>query len=156
MGDPERDLLKIAVISRYEEKAPVALGFVRGFGLKEGAFASSVAHDSHNIVAVGVDDAALCRAVNLVVKAKGGLSTVGTQGESVLPLPIAGLMSDAPLEEVAAAYLAHNQAVAKLGCPMRAPYMTLSFMALPVIPELKITDKGLFDVNRFAPVPLWV
>ncbi len=154
--DIGRDVLKIAVVNRYEKSAPVAVGFVRGFGLKQGAFASSVAHDSHNIVAVGADDAALCRAVNLVIGAKGGLSAVGPHGEAVLPLPIAGLMSDAPADEVAKAYLGLNRMVAELGCPMRAPYMTLSCMALPVIPELKITDKGLFDVGKFAPVPLWV
>lgn len=155
LSDPARDLLKIAVVNRYAPRAPVALGFVRGFGLKTGALASSVAHDSHNIVAVGVSDADICRAVNAVITHKGGLVSVGPAGETVLPLPIAGLMSDLPFEKVSQAYLALNQAAVKLGSPMRSPFMTLAFMALPVIPELKLTDKGLFDVSTFAPTALW-
>jgi len=156
VADPARDLLKIAVVNRYAPRAPVALGFVRGFGLTHGALASSVAHDSHNIVAVGVSDAELCRAVNAVIAHKGGLVAVGPAGETVLPLPIAGLMSDAPFAQVAHTYSSLNEAASALGSAMRAPFMTLAFMALPVIPKLKLTDKGLFDVGIFAPVDLWV
>lgn len=143
------DLLKIAVANRYSD-APIALGFVRGFGLKTGALASCVAHDSHNIVAVGCSDEAICRAVNLVIENRGGISAVGFGVEKVLPLPVAGIMSAADGREVAAAYSElDNFARQTLGSPLRAPFMTLSFMALPVIPALKMTDKGLFDVEIF-------
>ncbi len=157
VSDTKRDLLKIAVVNRYEQNAPIALGFVRGFGLKQGALATSVAHDSHNIVAVGVDDLSLCHAINAVIAAKGGLCVVGqrNQEEALLPLPIAGLMSDLPEEDVERLYKHLNTRAAELGCPLHAPFMTLSFMALPVIPSLKLTDKGLFDVNSFSHVPLW-
>lgn len=153
---PEQDLLKIAVLNRYEENAKPALGFVRGFGLKEGALASSVAHDSHNIVAVGADDEALCAAVNAIIAAKGGISASDGKGiTQTLPLPIAGLMS--PIDGY---QLAQNYAdldawtKEKLGCRLKAPFMTLSFLALPVIPALKMTDLGLFDVKRFDFVPI--
>ncbi|HWN71657.1 MAG TPA: adenine deaminase [Haliangium sp.] len=145
--DVARDLLKITVVNRYAD-APPAVAFVRGFGLARGAMASSVAHDSHNIVAVGADDDSLCRAVNLVIAHRGGIAAVDpgrADGEAVLPLPIAGLMSDRPFDEVARAYEALNARVARMGSGQKAPFMTLSFMSLLVIPSLKLSDRGLFD-----------
>lgn len=149
--DITQDILKIVVVNRYVEKAPIAIGFVQGFGLKKGALASSVAHDSHNIVAVGTDDDALCTAVNAIISAKGGISATDGQQTKVIPLPIAGLMSTQDGYELAAAY-AKLDAWTKsaLSCQLKAPFMVLSFLALPVIPELKMTDLGLFDVNDFG------
>lgn len=149
--DIQKDLLKIAVINRYAAHAPVAVAFVRGFGLQQGAIASTVAHDSHNIVAVGVDDDALTAAVNALIEAKGGVSATDGQGTTrLLSLPIAGLMSPADGYVLAEQY-AHIDSWVKatLGCSLQAPFMALSFMALPVIPKLKLTDLGLFDVNQF-------
>ncbi|MET4075966.1 adenine deaminase [Hymenobacter sp. UYCo722] len=149
--DQEQDVLKLAVINRYQPQVPPALAFIRGFGLKHGALASSVGHDSHNITAVGCDDASLARAVNLVIEAKGGLAAVGADGrEMLVPLPVAGLMSDQPGADVAAAYAAVDALSKELGSPLGAPFMTLSFMALLVIPSLKLSDKGLFDGQQFA------
>jgi adenine deaminase len=150
---PDADLLLIAVVDRYEDRPP-AVALVRNFGVRDGAIASSVSHDSHNIVAVGSGPEALARAVNLVVEARGGLAAVGPTGERVLPLPIAGLMSDRPGAEVAAAYTEIDRFAKSLGSQLAAPFMTLSFMALLVIPTLKIAPTGLFDVERFAPVGL--
>jgi len=147
--DMGRDLLKIAVVNRYEDRPP-AVGFIRGFGLEEGAIASSVAHDSHNIVAVGASDEAICRAVNLLIDSRGGLVATGKGREAVFPLPVAGLMSDQPFEKAAAAYLALDRMARDLGSPLSAPFMTLSFMALTVIPRLKLSDRGLFDGDRFT------
>ena len=152
-SDAERDILKIAVVNRYSE-APPALGLIRNFGLKQGAMASSVAHDSHNIVAVGVGDAELCDAVNLVIENRGGLSAVGPGFSEVLPLPVAGIMSDEDGYLVAEKYSRMDAAAKRLGSKLRAPFMTLSFMALPVIPKLKMTDRGLFDAERFRFVDL--
>lgn len=153
--DVKRDLLKIAVVNRYAPRAPVAVGFIRGFGLKAGALASSVAHDSHNIVAVGADDAALARAVNLVIKHRGGLSVVGRDGRgAVLPLPVAGLMSDRDGRWVARRYTELDRAAKRLGSRLDAPFMTLSFMALLVIPDLKLSDRGLFSATQWNFVPL--
>lgn len=152
-ADPENDLLKITVINRYRQ-APPAVAFVRGFGLKEGAIASSVAHDSHNIIAVGTTDAFLAAAVNLVVKHQGGISAVSAQSEKVLPLPVAGLMSDGDGYRVAEAYSGLDRMARQMGSRLRAPFMTLSFMALLVIPHLKLSDLGLFDGDHFALVPL--
>lgn len=154
--DISRDLLKISVLNRYAPTARPAIGFVRGFGLRAGALASSVAHDSHNIVAVGTSDAALAAAVNAVIEAKGGISAVDEVGAvRVLPLPIAGLMSVGDGWALAEAYGALDGWVkARLGCGLRAPFMSLSFLALPVIPSLKMTDWGLFDVERFGFVPV--
>jgi len=152
--DPARDLLTIAVVNRYAP-APVSVAMVRGFGLRAGAIASSVAHDCHNVVAVGASPAALAEAANAVFAARGGLSVVGGDGSpaELLPLPIAGLMSDRPAEEVAAAYGRLTARARTLGSTLRAPYMTLGFMALLVIPALKLGDRGLFDAERFAFVP---
>jgi len=152
--DVKRDLLKIAVVNRYAPAAPVAVGFIRGFGLKVGAIASSVAHDSHNVVAVGVDDVSLCAAVNLVIKARGGLSVVGRGRRALLPLPIAGLMSDRDGRVVARRYSQIDARAKALGSKLDAPFMTLSFMALLVIPDLKLSDRGLFSATAWGFVPL--
>lgn len=149
LSDADRDILKIAVINRYENKAP-AIGFVKNFGLKEGAIASSVAHDSHNIIAVGVSDEAMCDAVNLIIEHRGGISLVSHGQSEVLPLPVAGIMSNGDGFAVADQYARLNRAAKKLGSTLHAPYMTLSFMALLVIPALKISDKGLFDGETFS------
>lgn len=147
------DVLKIVVVNRYVARAPVAVGFVRGFGLKAGALASSVAHDSHNIVAVGVDDESLAEAVNLVIAERGGLSVVGPRAREVLALPIAGLMSGLDGREVARVYTRLDRAAKKLGSPLDAPFMTLSFMALLVIPDLKLSDRGMFSAAKWGFVP---
>ena len=149
VSDVEHDILKIVVVNRYNS-APVAKAFVKGFGLKEGAIASSVAHDSHNIVAVGTDDHSLMRAINLVIAAEGGVSCIGGQHEHILPLPVAGLMSAKDGYKVAEAYTNIDEAAKLLGSSLAAPFMTLSFMALLVIPHLKLSDKGLFDGDNFC------
>ncbi|GAB2790762.1 adenine deaminase [Hymenobacter luteus] len=144
-----QDVLKLTVVNRYHA-APPAVSFIQGFGLKRGALASSVGHDSHNITAVGCDDESLARAVNLVIEARGGLAAVSPDGrELLLPLPVAGLMSDQEGYHVAEAYAAVDALAKQLGSPLQAPFMTLSFMALLVIPSLKLSDKGLFDGEAF-------
>jgi adenine deaminase len=153
VSDTENDILKIVVVNRYYD-APVAKAFIRNIGLKTGAIASSVAHDSHNIVAVGADDESICRAVNLVIEKKGGISCFSTlfsesQRELVLPLPVAGLMSEDDGYKVAKDYMAIDAMAKTMGSTLSAPFMTLSFMALLVIPRLKISDKGLFDGDAF-------
>ena len=148
VSDTDRDILKIAVVNRYVD-AVVALSFIKNIGLKQGAIASSVAHDSHNIVAVGVDDESICKAVNLVIEQQGGVSCVGPQASLVLPLPVAGLMSADDGYEVASAYTAIDAMAKSLGATGSAPFMTLSFMALLVIPHLKLSDLGLFDGDEF-------
>ena len=147
----EKDVLLIAVVNRYTADAAPALGFVRGFGLMEGALASSVAHDSHNIVAVGVSANAVCAAVNSIIACKGGVAMVDSDGKSTaIALPIAGLMSDQDGYALAEAYQKLDAATKNiLQCALTAPFMSLSFLALPVIPSLKMTDLGLFDVERF-------
>jgi len=155
IADPSRDILKIAVVNRYENKPP-AVGFVRGIGLQRGAIASSIAHDCHNIVAVGCSDESLAQVVNLVVAQQGGIAVVSPgQADAVLPLPIAGLMSDRYAEQVAEEFAGLTQRVLQLGSPLQAPFMTLSFLALLVIPELKISDLGLFDGQLFKQVSLY-
>ena len=147
--DIENDILKIVVVNRYKN-APVAIGFIKNFGLKFGAMASSVAHDSHNIIAVGCDDKSLCKAVNLVIDSRGGVSAVGNSESHLLPLPIAGLMSDQDGYEVAKAYTAIDAFTKnELGSTLNSPFMTLSFMGLLVIPYLKMSDLGLFDGENF-------
>lgn len=145
------DVLLIAVVNRYTPTAP-AVALVRGFGLQAGALASSVAHDSHNVIGVGCDAASLATALNAVIAVQGGLALVDGDGQvDCLPLPIAGLMSDLAGDTVASRYAALSHGVRhRLGSPLRAPYMTLSFMALLVIPELKLSDRGLFDGRAFA------
>jgi len=154
-SNPDNDILKIVVVNRYND-TPIAKSFIKNFGLKKGAIASSVAHDSHNIVAVGVDDESICRAVNLVIESKGGVSCCcppssgGSWKEVLLPLPVAGLMSNEDGYKVATAYTAIDKMVKEeLGSTLSAPFMTLSFMALLVIPHLKLSDKGLFDGDKF-------
>jgi len=148
-SDVVNDILKIVVVNRYKN-ALVAKSFIKNFGLKQGAIASSVAHDSHNIVAVGVDDESLMKAVNLVIAAQGGVSAVSNNKEMVLPLPVAGLMSNDDGYKVAAAYTAIDKMVKdELGSTLAASFMTLSFMALLVIPHLKLSDMGLFDGDKF-------
>ena len=148
-ADVVNDILKIVVVNRYKN-APVAKAFIKNFGIKQGAIASSVAHDSHNIVAVGVDDESLMNAVNLVIKERGGVSAVCNNKEAVLGLPVAGLMSNEDGYKVAAAYTAIDKMVKEdLGSTLAAPFMTLSFMALLVIPHLKLSDLGLFDGDKF-------
>lgn len=149
ISDMERDILKIAVVNRYRD-SPVALAFVKNFGLKTGAIASSVAHDSHNIVAVGVDDESLCRAVNLVIGHQGGVSLAADDLELVVPLPVGGLMSNEDGYKVAAQYAMIDRAAKEAGATLSSPFMTLSFMALLVIPHLKLSDRGLFDGDRFS------
>ena len=150
VSDILRDILKIVVVNRYQN-APVATAFIKNFGLKIGAIASSVAHDSHNIIAVGVDDESICDAVNLVIGAKGGVSAVGNQEQHLLELPIAGLMSGEDGYEVANRYAAIDQFSKKtLGSTLNSPFMSLSFMALLVIPKLKLSDLGLFDGESFS------
>lgn len=162
MADTDRDILKLVVVNRYQD-APPAVAFIRNVGLKQGAIASSVGHDSHNITAVGCDDESICRAVNLVIEAKGGLSVVGASHEHetpqsmLLPLPVAGLMTDADGYAVAGQYAALDQfAKHVLGSTLGAPFMTLSFMALLVIPSLKLSDKGLFNGQTFQFTPLQI
>ncbi|HEY4063728.1 MAG TPA: adenine deaminase [Puia sp.] len=150
-SNPAKDILKIVVVNRYQ-RAPVAKSFIRNFGLQRGAIASSVAHDSHNIVAVGVDDESIARAINLLIDQKGGLSCVdpGTPtSELILPLPVAGLMSLGEGYSVADSYTAIDSMAKDLGSKLAAPFMTLSFMALLVIPHLKLGDLGLFDGDKF-------
>lgn len=154
-SDIKTDILKIVVKDRYNDSTP-AIGFINGFGLARGAFASSVAHDSHNIICVGANDQDIIQAINKVVKMKGGLAVSDGKSIKGLPLPVAGIMSDKPVKEVAAIYEMLSGRVKSMGCKMSAPFMTLSFMALLVIPELKISDRGLFDGRSFKPVPLFL
>lgn len=153
--DPSRDLLKLTVVNRYSD-APPSVALVRNFGLRSGALASSVAHDSHNIVAVGANDEDLTRAVNAVIKHGGGLSFAAGQIEKALPLPIAGLMTTLDAHAAGAAYEELSKLARDHGCKLKAPYMCLSFLALLVIPQLKLSDLGLFDVGQFKLVDPWV
>ncbi|NBC03842.1 MAG: adenine deaminase [Bacteroidetes bacterium] len=147
-ADPSRDILKIVVVNRYA-KHPPAVAFIKNFGIHNGAIASSVAHDSHNIIAVGSSDHFLSKAVNLIMKNRGGISAVSCHEEEILPLPIAGLMSDQPGENVATHYEKLTNMAHKMGSKLHSPFMLISFMALLVIPSLKLSDKGLFDGDNF-------
>jgi len=149
ISNTEIDVLKIAVVNRYNDQKP-AIGFIKNFGLKEGAIASSVGHDSHNIVVVGVTDEDLCKAVNMLVEYKGGICALSSVKQMILPLPIAGIMSDQEGRIVADKYAQIDAFSKELGSTLEAPFMTLSFMALLVIPSLKLSDKGLFDVQNFS------
>ena len=142
------DVLKMTVVNRYKNETP-SIAFIKNFGIKEGAIASSVGHDSHNIIAIGVSDEAICKAVNLIIKNKGGVCAVTKTTEKVVALPVAGIMSDQPAEIIGKAYAALDSMAKEMGSTLRAPYMSLSFMALLVIPSLKLSDKGLFDGNTF-------
>jgi len=149
------DILKITVVNRYRDAIP-AVAFIQNFGVKSGAIASSVGHDSHNIIAVGVDDVSICKAVNLLIAAKGGIAAVNGKTELVLPLPVGGIMSPDDGYEVAEAYTKIDQMARDMGSTLQSPFMTLSFMALLVIPDLKLSDKGLFDGQRFEFVDLFL
>ncbi|MHB8611922.1 MAG: adenine deaminase [Candidatus Dormibacteraceae bacterium] len=157
VADPERDLVKIAVLERHHASGRVGLGFATGVGLKRGAFASTVAHDAHNVVMLGVDDADMAACASRLAAIGGGI-VIAEGGRVVeeLPLPVAGLMSDQPLAFVHERLRSMEQRLVRMGVMMAAPFMTLSFLALSVIPELKITDRGLVDVARFELVPLGV
>lgn len=156
VADPERDILKMAVVERHHATGNVGLGFVRGFGLKRGGIGSSVAHDAHNIVVIGTDDGDMLTAIDEIIRMGGG-QVVVARGEVLasLPLPVAGLMSNRPLGEVRNQVEALTRAAHDLGCVLPDPLMTMSFLALEVIPELKLTDQGLVDVSRFSLVPLF-
>lgn len=149
LANLKEDILKITVINRYENAKP-ALAFIHNFGLKSGAIASSVAHDSHNIIAVGVDDEAICKAINMLIEAKGGIAAVNSEKEILLPLPVGGIMSDEDGYQVAEKYTAIDLMAKEMGSTLQSPFMTLSFMALLVIPDLKLSDKGLFNGQQFA------
>jgi adenine deaminase len=149
VSDTNKDVLKMIVYNRYEPTKP-KVAFIHNFGFVRGAIASTVAHDSHNIIAVGVDDKDIIKAVNLIVDSKGGIALVDGEKKHHLALPVAGLMSPDNGYEVATAYEIIDNASKKLGSQLNAPFMTLSFMALLVIPELKLSDKGLFDGKKFA------
>lgn len=154
-SDIENDILKIAVVNRYADALP-AVALIRNFNLKRGAIASSVAHDSHNIIAVGTTDEELCRAVNAIIRAQGGIAVAEGNAVEVLELPVAGLMSVEDGYKVAKQYSRLDSYAKHLGSILSAPFMTLSFMALLVIPELKLSDKGLFSSKQFHFVPLWI
>lgn len=150
-----QDILKMTVVNRYQNQKP-AIAFIKNFGLKQGAIASSVGHDSHNIIAVGVSDEAICEAVNLIIENKGGICAVSNTEKKIIPLPVAGIMSDADGETVGVKYAEIDHLAKQLGSTLNAPYMTLSFMALLVIPSLKLSDKGLFNGSTFKFTPLEV
>ena len=147
-------MLKFAVINRYSDQPP-AIAYIRNFGLKEGAIASTVGHDSHNILAIGVSNEAICEAVNLLIDNKGGVAAIGKGKQKVLPLPVAGLMAVEEGYTVGKKYQEIDLMAKELGSKLSAPFMTLSFMALLVIPMLKLSDQGLFDGERFTFVPLF-
>ncbi|NDK55194.1 adenine deaminase [Pontibacter fetidus] len=153
VSDVANDVLKITVVNRYEDAEP-AVAFIKNIGLKSGAIASSVGHDSHNIIAVGVDDESIVRAVNLIIGAKGGVSAVDGKKEQLLPLPVAGIMSAEDGYKVAQAYSSIDKMSKEMGSNLASPFMTLSFMALLVIPSLKLSDKGLFNGDTFSFVPV--
>jgi adenine deaminase len=155
VSDPERDICKIVVLNRYRNNRP-AVGFISGFGLKRGAIAGSVAHDSHNIIAIGVDDSEIALAINSILEMQGGLAAVDSETRKELRLEIAGLMTNRDGMDVASEYREIENFAKSLGSKLSSPFMTMSFMALLVIPELKIGDKGLFDVNNFNFTPVFV
>jgi adenine deaminase len=145
----EKDILRIVVAERYGHNN-LALGFIKGFKLKEGAVASSIAHDSHNIISIGVDKKDIARSINTIIEMQGGLTIVKNNQVLIrFPLPVAGIMSDQPAEEVVKKLKKFHIILKELGCTLNSPLMILSFMALPVVPEIKLTDKGLFDVEKF-------
>jgi adenine deaminase len=157
IADPARDLAKMAVIERHGRNRNVGKGFVRGLGLRQGAIAGTVAHDHHNLMVAGADDLSMLTAARAVAAAGGGLAAaLGERVLGVLPLPIAGLMSDRPIEEVRRDLEALVASARELGSDLRDPFMALSFLGLEVIPSLKLTDRGLVDVERFEVVPLFV
>ena len=148
VSNVDRDVLKMTVVNRYKNQMP-SMAFIKNFGLKEGAIASSVGHDSHNIIAVGVSDEMICKAVNLIIKNRGGVCAVTLLEEKIVSLPVAGIMSDKSAQEIGKQYAELDKMAKKMGSQLRAPYMSLSFMALLVIPSLKLSDKGLFNGEKF-------
>jgi adenine deaminase len=157
VADPAQDVLKMAVIERHKGSGALGLGFIQGIGLRRGAMAGTVAHDHHNLVVIGADDASMLAAARAVAEMGGGLAVAdGADIRTRLPLPVAGLMSDRPIAEVRAGYDALIAAAQALGSPLHDPFMAMSFMALEVIPKLKLTDQGLVDVEQFKIVPLFV
>ena len=154
-SDIKNDILKIVVKDRYNDKPP-SIGYIKGFGLLTGAFASSVAHDSHNIISIGTNDTDIAFSINEIIQHKGGLAVSDNGTVTSLQLDIAGIMTTRSCDEVAVDYKQLNELVRSFGCKMKAPFMTLSFMALLVIPELKLSDRGLFDVKKFELVPLFI
>jgi len=154
-SDVNNDVLKLAVVERYTNGKP-AIGFIKNFGLKKGAIASCVAHDSHNIIAIGVTDEDICNAVNVIIENKGGISAAFDGKTEVLPLPVAGIMTNEDGYKTAEKYTKLDKLAKELGSTLHAPFMTLSFMALLVIPQLKLSDKGLFDGAKFEFVELGV
>ena len=155
VSDIDHDILKMTVVNRYQNQKP-SLAFIKNFGLKQGAIASSVGHDSHNIIAVGVSDEAICKAVNLIIENKGGICAISNFEEKIIPLPVAGIMNDEDGKTVGLKYAELDNMAKQLGSTLQAPYMTLSFMALLVIPSLKLSDKGLFNGSTFMFTPLEV
>lgn len=148
VSNTTNDVLKMTVVNRYKNAEP-SIAFIKNFGIKEGAIASSVGHDSHNIIAVGVSDELICKAVNLLIENKGGVCAVTETEEKIVSLPVAGIMSDKPADEIGKSYAELDAMAKKMGSSLRAPYMSLSFMALLVIPSLKLSDKGLFNGDSF-------
>ena len=148
VSNTQNDVLKMTVVNRYKNTEP-SIAFIKNFGLKEGAIASSVGHDSHNIIAVGVSDEAICRAVNLLIDNRGGVCAVTKSEEKIVSLPVAGIMSDKSAKEIGKSYAELDKMAKQMGSTLRAPYMSLSFMALLVIPSLKLSDKGLFNGDTF-------
>jgi adenine deaminase len=156
IADPSRDILKIAVIERHSGRGRTGVGFIRGFNLKRGAIAGTVAHDHHNLIVIGVDDESMKTAAEAVATADGGYAVADRSTVWVLPLPVAGLMSDRPIEKVAQHYAHLIDRARELGAKLQDPFMAMSFMALEVIPSLKLTDRGLVDVESFRHVDLFV
>lgn len=156
VSDTKNDICKIAVIERHHRTGNVGVGFVKGFGLKSGAMASTVAHDSHNVIAIGTNDLDMVMAVKELEKTRGG-QVVVNNGEilELLPLPICGLMTYESIKETVKKVKGLKRTAQSVGCKIKEPFMQLSFLALPVIPYLKITDKGLFDVKKFKHTDLW-
>ncbi|WP_179349198.1 adenine deaminase [Winogradskyella pacifica] len=148
VSNSETDILKMVVVNRYQNDTP-AIAFIKNYGLKEGAIASSVGHDSHNIIAVGVSDEAICKAVNLLIENEGGICAVSDSEQKVVALPVAGIMSDKSADVIGKQYSELDKMAKQIGSKLHAPYMSLSFMALLVIPALKLSDKGLFDGGKF-------
>jgi adenine deaminase len=138
----------MTVVNRYQNSSP-SIAFIKNFGIQQGAIASSVGHDSHNIIAVGTSDEFICKAVNILIQNKGGICVVNQTIEKVVALPVAGIMSDQPAEIIGDAYAALDAMAKKMGSRLKAPFMSLSFMALLVIPSLKLSDQGLFDGRAF-------
>jgi len=155
VADPDRDLLKIVYINRYRPMPP-AVAFIRGFGLTEGAFGSSISHDSHNILVVGVKDEDICDVARVIMENRGGIVVKKDDKMDSLPLPVAGLMSDRDASRVAAKYQEINRHIRSMGSTLHAPVMTLSFMSLLVIPHIKLGEKGLFDVEKFSFIPMFI